>query len=253
MESRSDNAVREKHRSFSVVHEVGAPFLRRMLRGYGVAPHDREDVLHDILLVAYRRLESFDASRLLRAALGARDDEEEDVNDEPVPLSRVLPYLAGLRARRAWDPLYRWLFGIAWRQLTHYRERAFRRREIPVGLQSSAIFAGVDRRPRLEQQVEAAERAEVIDALLASLLPERRVMLVMHDMLDIPVVEIARELQINENTAQNRLRLGREDFRAAVKRLGAEQRSALRPGDRPFAAEATTRRRPAPRRRGAGV
>ncbi|WP_433930771.1 RNA polymerase sigma factor [Sorangium cellulosum] len=231
---------------------MGAPFLRRMLRGYGVAPHDREDVLHDILLVAYRRLESFNASRLLRAALGLRDEEEEeDAAHEFVPLSRVLPYLAGLRARRAWDPLYRWLFGIAWRQLTHYRERAFRRREVPVGLQSCAIFADVDRRPRLEQQVEAAERAEVIDALLAGLLPERRVMLVMHDMLDIPVVEIARELEINENTAQNRLRLGREDFRAAVKRLGAEQRSALRPGDRPFAAEATTRRRPAPRRRGA--
>ncbi|WP_437733005.1 RNA polymerase sigma factor [Sorangium sp. So ce1335] len=223
-----------------------------MLRGYGVAPHDREDVLHDILMAAYRRLDSFDASRLLRAAQGARDDAD-DADDEFVPLSQVLPYLGGLRARRAWDPLYRWLFGIAWRQLTHYRQRAFRRREIPVGLQSSALFAGVDRRPRLEQQVEATERAEVIDALLASLPPERRVMLVMHDMLDIPVVEIARELEINENTAQNRLRLAREDFRAAVKRLGAEQRSALRPGDRPFAAEATTRRRPAPRRRGPGM
>lgn len=232
-----------------MVYEVGVPFLRRTLRSYGVDPHDLEDVLHDVLMAAYRRLGSFDASRLLRAALGLRD-EDEVPGGEPVPFSRVLPYVSKLQARRAWDPVYRWLYGIAWRQLTHYRQRAFRRREIPVGLQSSAIFAGVDRRPRLEQQVEAMERAEVIDLLLASLVPQRRVMLVMHDMLEIPVVEIARELQINENTAQNRLRLAREDFRAAVKRLGREQRSALRLGDRPFAAEATTRRRPAPRRHG---
>ncbi|WP_437966796.1 RNA polymerase sigma factor [Sorangium sp. So ce260] len=249
MESQSDDALRAKHQSFVVLHEVGAPFLRRTLRGYGIDPSDLEDVLHDVLMAAYRRLEGFDASRLLRAALGLRDEDEVG-GGEPVPFSKVLPYVSGLRARRAWDPLYRWLYGIAWRQMTHYRQRAFRRREIPVGLQSSALFSGIDRRPRLEQQVEAAERAEVIDLLLAGLVPQRRVMLVMHDMLEIPVVEIARELQINENTAQNRLRLAREDFRAAVKRLGPEQRSALRLGDKPFAAEATTRRRPAPRRRG---
>ncbi|XYH96914.1 RNA polymerase sigma factor [Sorangium sp. So ce1128] len=252
MESRSDNALRDRHRSFAVLHEVGVPFLRRLLRGYGVGPHDLEDVLHDVLIAAYRGLESFDASRLLRAAQGTRD-EDETGHQERVPLTMVLPYLAGLRARRAWDPLYRWLFGIARRQATHYRDRAFRRREVPMGLQSSAIFAGVDRRPHIEQQMEATERAEVIDQLLMSLLPQRRVMLVMHDMLEIPVVDIARELQINENTAQNRLRLAREDFRAAVKRLATEQRSALRLGDRPFAGEATTRRRPAPRRREPGT
>ncbi|WP_437334294.1 RNA polymerase sigma factor [Sorangium sp. So ce394] len=228
---------------------MGAPFLRRTLRSYGVDADDLEDVMHDILMGAYRRLGTFDASRLLRAALGL-SDEDEVPGGEPVPFSAVLPYLSKLRARRAWDSVYRWLYGIAWRQLTHYRQRAFRRREIPSGLQSSAILGGVDQRPRLEEQrMEATERAEVIDLLLASLVPQRRVMLVMHDMLDIPVVEIARELQINENTAQNRLRLAREDFRAAVKRLAPEQRSALRLGDRPFATEAATRRRPAPPRR----
>ncbi|AGP41298.1 hypothetical protein SCE1572_46480 [Sorangium cellulosum So0157-2] len=231
-----------------MVYEVGAPFLRRTLRSYGVDADDLEDVLHDILMAAYRRLATFDASRLLRVALGL-SDEDEVPGGEPVPFSAVLPYVSKLRARRAWDPVYRWLYGFTWRQLTHYRQRAFRRREIPAGLQSSAIFAGVDQRPRLEQRVEATERAEVIDLLLASLVPQRRVMLVMHDMLDIPVVEIARELQINENTAQNRLRLAREDFRAAVKRLAPEQRSALRLGERPFSTEAATRRRPAPPRR----
>ncbi|WP_437589487.1 RNA polymerase sigma factor [Sorangium sp. So ce1000] len=210
-------------------------------------------MLHNVLMAAYRGLESFDASRLLRALQGRRDEDDfeddfEDEDHEPVPLSEVLPWIGGAQPRRVWDSLYRWLFGIAWRQVSHYRDRAYRRREIPEGLRVSAIFAGVDSRPRLEQQLEATERAEVIDSLLAGLDAQRRVMLVMHDMLDIPVVDIARELQINENTGQNRLRLAREDFRAAVKRLGAEQRSALRLGDRPFVAESTTKRRPAPRR-----
>ncbi|WP_437283747.1 sigma factor-like helix-turn-helix DNA-binding protein [Sorangium sp. So ce375] len=214
--------------------------------------------MHDVLLAAYRNLETFDASRLLRALQGRRDEDDffeddfEDEDHEPLQLSEVLPWIVGPQPRRVWDSLYRWLYGIAWRQVSHYRDRAYRRREVPEGLRLSAIAAGIDRRPRLEQQLEATERAEVIDALLATLDPQRRVMLVMHDMLDIPVVDIARELQINENTGQNRLRLAREDFRAAVKRLDPEQRSALRLGDKPFVAEATTKRRPAPRRRGSG-
>jgi RNA polymerase sigma-70 factor, ECF subfamily len=258
VESRSEDDLRAKHLSFAVVHEVGVPFLRGLLRGVGVGANDREDVLHDVLLAAYRNLETFDASRLLRALQGRRDEDDffeddfEDEDHEPVPLSAVLPWIGEGQPRRVWDSLYRWLYGIAWRQVSHYRDRAYRRREIPDGLRLIAISAGADSRPRLEQRLEAMERAEVVDALLASLDPQRRVMLVMHDMLDIPVVDIARELQINENTGQNRLRLAREDFRAAVKRLDPEQRSALRLGDRPFAAEATTRRRPAPRRRRRG-
>lgn len=174
--------------------------------------------------------------------------DERPVEDERVPFEAVIPRLGGIRTRRAWDPLYSWLFGIAWRQVSHYRERAYRRRELPMGLQNNPIFAGVDVRPGQEEQVEAKDRAEVVDALLGSLIPQRRVVLVMHDLLDIPVVDIARELKINENTAQNRLRLAREDFQAAVKRLSPEQRNALRLGDRPFAAEAKAPRRPAPRR-----
>src|SRR4029079_6070608 len=119
--------------------EVGVPFLRGLLRGVGIGPNDREDVLHDILLAAYRNLETFDASRLLRALQGRRDEDDffeddfEDEDHEPLQLSEVLPWIVGPQPRRVWDSLYRWLYGIAWRQVSHYRDRAYRRREFPEG------------------------------------------------------------------------------------------------------------------------
>ncbi|WP_437731110.1 sigma factor-like helix-turn-helix DNA-binding protein [Sorangium sp. So ce1335] len=50
----------------------------------------------------------------------------------------------------------------------------------------------------------------------------------MHDLLELTTADIARDLGMNENTVRNRLRLAREDFRVAVKRMNAEDRRALR-------------------------
>jgi RNA polymerase sigma-70 factor, ECF subfamily len=221
------------------VHARGVPFLRQVLRALGVAEHDIDDVLQEVLIAAYRSLDRYDESRYNRP-------HPELDSDHPVLLGAPL---APFSARRAWSPLFNWLFGIAWRQVSHHRERAYRRREIPMGLHDSAIFAAVDQRPTLEQHIASAERARIVGTLLAIMDPQRRVILVMHDMLDIQVADIARELQINENTAQNRLRLARQDFRAAARRLPAESRSALRLGERPLASEESTPRRPARPRR----
>jgi RNA polymerase sigma-70 factor (ECF subfamily) len=218
------------------VYKVGVPFLHQALRYLGVAEADRDDVLQDVLLAAYRGLDRYDASRSSRA---------HPTDGDPALLVAPIRPFGGFKARRSWSPLQGWLFGIAWRQVTHYRDRAHRRREIPMGLHDSAIFAEVDERSSLDQHVENAERAQLISVLLATMIPQRRAIVVMHDMLDIPVADIARQFEINENTAQNRLRLGREDFRAAAKRLNVEKRATLRPGERPFSAEAMAPRHPA--------
>ncbi|WP_437674640.1 RNA polymerase sigma factor [Sorangium sp. So ce131] len=258
MGSQSDHARSDKRQSFNLVHEASVSFLRRLVRSSGVGPNDLEDALQEILMAVYKRLNTFDVSRLLNATPAAREeierdeldelDEDEPVESEEVSLEEALLRISALRSRRAWGPLHGWIFGIAWRQLSRYRDRAYRRREVPAGLHGNVVFAAVDMRPGVEHHIAEAERAQVVDRLLASLVPQRRVVLVMHDMLGIPVVDIARELGINENTAQNRIRLAREDFRAAVKRLSEEQRRALRIGETPFAGEATTPRRPAPKR-----
>ncbi|WP_437573537.1 hypothetical protein [Sorangium sp. So ce887] len=66
--------------------------------------------------------------------------------------------------------------------------------------------------------------------MLGTIAPERRILLVLHEAYEVPIVDVARALGINYNTATNRLRLAREDYRAAVARLRPEQRQALRAG-----------------------
>lgn len=205
-----------------------------MLRLFGVDYRDVDDVLQDILLAAYRGFDRYDPTRYARAPPAEGEDEDDAAEQDA-----SLPPFVGFRERRGWDPLLAWLFGIAWRQVSHYRERAYRRREVPMGLYDNAIFARVDDKPTLDDHVAAEQQAQLIAELLSRLDPQRRVVLVMHDMLDIPVVDVARELGINENTAQNRIRLARNDFRAAANRLTAEKRAALGLAGRPSAVEAT--------------
>lgn len=225
---------------------MSVPFLRKTLRGLGVAMDDIDDVLQNVLIGAYRGLERYDESRFRDPLSEADEEVAVDEDEEEAASGAMLPWL--IESPRELRPLHSWLFGIAWRQVSHYKERAYRRREVPVGLYGNRAFAGIYENPDPEQQMAADQRARLLDALLAGIDPQRRVVLMMHDMLQIPVVDIARELQINENTAQNRLRLAREDFRAAVKRLNPEKRRALRLGDRPFAKEDRTPHRPAPRK-----
>jgi RNA polymerase sigma-70 factor (ECF subfamily) len=71
--------------------------------------------------------------------------------------------------------------------------------------------------------VDAANRTLVSQALDAIDL-DRRAIVVLHDIDEVPVTEIATALGIPVNTAYSRLRLGREDFAGAVKRLRARER-----------------------------
>jgi RNA polymerase sigma-70 factor (ECF subfamily) len=71
------------------------------------------------------------------------------------------------------------------------------------------------------------QRLQLVCELLTRIDLDRRAVLIMYDLLDVPVTEIARDLQLKEGTVRSRLRLAREDFRVAVKRLRAEDRRAL--------------------------
>lgn len=197
--------------SFETVYAVGLPFLHHALRWLGVAESDLDDMLQEVFLAAYQRLDSYEPWRYHAAPAG----EHPAAGTPPL---RITPTAA----------LQRWLFGIAWRKMSHYHARAYRRREIPSGAGASWPFEGRDPTPTPEQSLARADRAEIVTALLLKVAPERRMVLVMYDLLGIPVADIARELRLKENTVRSRLRLAREDFRAAVARQPAEQRSALR-------------------------
>ncbi|WP_437878742.1 sigma factor-like helix-turn-helix DNA-binding protein [Sorangium sp. So ce513] len=175
----------------------------------GVAEADIDDLLQEVLLATYRTLDRFDPDWA---------PPESEAGD-----------LARWHARRQHRSAEeRWVFGIAWRKVGHYLERAYRRREVSHGLLPASCSEAVDPAPLSEQRAVERERLELVIDVLWTLAPERRLLLVLHEAYEVPLVEIARELGINYNTATNRLRLAREDYRAAVKRLRPEQRDALR-------------------------
>jgi RNA polymerase sigma-70 factor, ECF subfamily len=199
---------------FETVYTVGLSFLRQTLRWLGVAERDIDDVLQEVMLAAYRRLDTFDPTWT-----------PHPTNGEP----KLDPARGALAASAMpCEPLKRWLFGIAWRQVGHYRDRAYRRREVAVGAGASWPFDPADPGPSSEQLLASEERSRLISRLLGAIDIDRRLVLIMYDLLDISIAEIGQELQLNENTVRNRLRLAREDFRVAVKRLNAEERRALR-------------------------
>ncbi|HVY44423.1 MAG TPA: sigma-70 family RNA polymerase sigma factor [Minicystis sp.] len=118
----------------------------------------------------------------------------------------------GARSARAW------LAATAYRVASVHMRSASQRREL-LGDGEEAPVPSPGRDP--EQELAAAEdRAAVLSALEA-LPPERRIVFVMHEIDREPVPAIAEALGIPVNTAYSRLRIGRDEFRAAVRRMRA--------------------------------
>ncbi|WP_437593740.1 RNA polymerase sigma factor [Sorangium sp. So ce1000] len=203
--------------TWNSVHAAALETLPRSLRLLGVAAPDIDDLVQEVLLAAYESLDRFDPD--YPASASSSPPREADSAGDP-------PQRDGRRPRGSAEA--RWLFGIAWRKVSHHLKRAYRRREVPDGLLPAPRGQAGDPAPSSEQRAVERERLELALGVLSTIAPERRILLVLHEAYEVPIVEIARELGINYNTAANRLRLAREDYRAAVARLRPDQREALR-------------------------
>jgi RNA polymerase sigma-70 factor, ECF subfamily len=142
--------------------------------------------------------------------LGAPERELEDLaHDVFVAVHRKLDDYDPER------PVRPWLFGIAFRVASDHRRRAQSRREVlrdgPADIE--------DVRPSAEEQMARGEDRRLVTRALDAIAIDRRAVFVMHDMDGISVPEIARVLEVPLNTAYSRLRLAREEFRDAVRRL----------------------------------
>lgn len=232
------------------MHATAVHVLPGMLRFLGVAEDDLDDLCQDVLLGAYRSFPRYDPMRSSSARAAALVDSQDTVgyaaapaqaavvaadsapSDTP-PRPRSTP--TGMpdpsrpeRLGEHWRAEASWLFGIAWRQVRHHLERAYRRREVPVGLAGAACFQQADVAASSEHHIAAKERLALAIRLLSEVAPERRAVLLLADAYDVPMREIARALSLNEHTAASRLRLARRDYRAAEKRLRPEEKRALR-------------------------
>lgn len=118
-----------------------------------------------------------------------------------------------------------WLYSICERQAANYRRNRLRRREL---LTSHIELDETEARELSgEEQLILEQQRVALMAALEELEPQRRAVLVAYELEDIPMAEIAIAFSVPINTAWNRLRLAREDLRAAWSRMEARRRSRL--------------------------
>lgn len=107
-----------------------------------------------------------------------------------------------------------WLFAIALRTA-----RSYRRQARPVAADGLEQLAGAG--PSPHEALAQQEALRVMDAILAGMDEERRVLFIMVELEQMAVPDAAQVLGLKLNTAYSRLRLAREEFNAQVKRAQA--------------------------------
>jgi RNA polymerase sigma-70 factor (ECF subfamily) len=141
--------------------------------------------------------------------LGVHDD---DIQDEAHEVFLVL--------RRKWPdydaerPLRPYLFGIAFRVVGARRRR---RRELTQAFEDVESPA-----PGPDEKLEAVYARRLVLAALSRIPLARRAVLVMHDVDEIPMRDIAQTLSLPLFTGYSRLRKARREFEAAVRALQKE-------------------------------
>lgn len=159
----------------------------------------------DACLEAYRRELDY-LFRTLRR-LGAGTSDLEDLAHEV--------FLVFRRTWRDYDParpLRPYLFGIAFRLVATHRRRHWR--ETPL-----AVVDAEDAAPRPDQLLQAKQARSLVLAALERIPLPRRAVLLMHDVDDIPMRDVAAELHIPRFTAYSRLRKARRELEVAVRSI----------------------------------
>lgn len=126
-------------------------------------------------------------------------------------------FLQVYRRRDQYDPARparAWLFGFAFRVASRYRRLSYNRRE-----QLDALPELPDPAPDMVERLVHEQKVELALEALDSLELTRRAVFILHELDDCSIPEVARTLGIPLNTAYSRLRLAREDFQKAARRL----------------------------------
>ena len=138
--------------------------------------------------------------------LGARPQEIEDLAQEVfIALRRSWPHYDSSR------PLRPYLFGVAFRVVSMQR----RKRKHDVTFASLEIRDGG---PGPDEMLQAKQARAMVLRALERIPLRRRAVLVMHDLEDVPMVQVATALSIPLFTAYSRLRKARTELEAAIRR-----------------------------------
>jgi RNA polymerase sigma-70 factor (ECF subfamily) len=175
--------------SFVDLYTLACSRLPEQLRRLRVPAADVGDIVHDVVLVAHPKLGQFQPRRL--------------GSEEEVDVARAL--LA-------------WLVEIAWRRVMRHRTRASSRLEVRVDNVADLEAAGASSFTP-EELADRARKRDMALGVLAKLRPERAEVLVLHDVGELSVPEIAGRLKVKPNTAKSRLNRARRDVRVVVQRM----------------------------------
>lgn len=168
---------------FAAVYEQTFPFVWRCARRLGVDPGAQDDVCQEVFVVVHRRLPEF----------------------------------------RGESSLKTWIFGIV-SNVVHTHKRTQQRKEPalrsaqPV-LDPNELIASHGEDPHA--LAERSESVRVAQELFSSLPEDKRVLLMLADLEDVPVPEIAELTGTNLNTVYARLRAARSALADVVRRYRA--------------------------------
>lgn len=141
------------------------------------------------------------------------------VNAEDVRDAAHDVFVAVHRHYESYDPtrpIRPWLFAFAVRVAAKHKEKA-RRHE--ARHDDEAMTEMIDESPGAEEHMAAIHARRLVLSALQHVEPERRAVLILHELDEQPIPDVASALGIPLNTAYSRLRLARADFRAALSRV----------------------------------
>lgn len=115
-----------------------------------------------------------------------------------------------------------WLMAFVARVAANHRRLVARRRET-LGDSDDLRETMVDPSTLTQAQSRAESARALVLTALGALDDDRRAVLVMMDIEGMSAAEASTALEIPVNTAYSRLRLAREDFTAAVRRIQAQR------------------------------
>jgi RNA polymerase sigma-70 factor (ECF subfamily) len=141
--------------------------------------------------------------------LGVREADREDLVQEVfVRVHRALATYDDTRPPRPW------LFAFAFRVASDHRRLARNRLETNESApETPAETASAD------ESLDDARRRALLDRGLEALDLPKRAVIVLHELEEMPIAEVARVLEIPEGTAASRLRAARTELAAAIKRI----------------------------------